>query len=333
MIQKLMAVVAVVVGQLITYPVVCCADEVKIGVIVPLTGSFARYGEKIQKVISAFDDEKVQFVFEDEGCDPKVAVTAYKKLVELDGIKLFLGPWCGSPQSAIAPLLKSSGHLAVVGASTPEAVFDASGGRIFSTQASIEEESKFLAEKLNDLGVSSVATVFRENAFSRAHEAAFIKNYKGTIVQTFAYSSDDPSELKSIALRIKQLQPAALYIPDASPLLGGLAKDLRLIGVKKKIYSIYSVQSDDVMMALGQGSDKLIYSYPDIGQEEALHYFPAVAAKLLVRAAVGCNGEVQCVRKELLAQNNFNQNGILSGSLGLRMIRDGKFVEYGGVVR
>ena len=63
-----------------------------------------------------------------------------------------------------------------------------------------------------------------------------------------------------------------------------------------------------------------------------MHYFPAVAAKLLVRAAVGCNGEVQCVRKEILAQNNFNKSGILSGGLGLRMIRDGRFVVYGGGV-
>jgi ABC-type branched-subunit amino acid transport system substrate-binding protein len=91
-----------IISLLLAAPLVW-AESIKIGVMVPLTGPFARYGIRIQEAISSYASEHVSFVFEDEGCDPKMAVSAYKKLSALDGITLFLGPWCGSPQSAVAP--------------------------------------------------------------------------------------------------------------------------------------------------------------------------------------------------------------------------------------
>lgn len=303
--------------------------EVKIGVLVPLTGPFARYGKKIQESIAAFGNDQVAFVFEDEGCDPKMAVTAYKKLAEVDEINLFLGPWCGSPQSAVAPQLKTGDRLAVLGSSAPEAVFSLSGGRMFSTQHSIEAESAFLAQKLNQFGVASVAIIFRENAFSRAHEAAFRSHFEGKIFDTLAYSSDDVADLKSIALKVKLFNPDAIFVPDAFPLMAGLLKELSTIGVKDlPVYSVYSVQSEDVLNVVGAAGEGLVYSYPDIGTEEALHYFPTLAAKILVAAVSKCGAAVSCVKEELLSRNAFDDHGVLAGKLSLRTIRGGKFVPF-----
>lgn len=313
--------------SLLVAPVaVCSAEDTKIGVIVPLTGPFARYGNKIQKAITEFADDHISFVFEDEGCDPMMAVNSYKKLTEINRINLFLGPWCGSPQSAVAPQLKKGEQLAVLGSSAPEAVFTASNGNMFSTQHSIEAESTFLGQKLNERGVSSVIIVFKENAFSRAHEAAFRNAFKGKIFTTIAYSSDDISDLKNIALKVKQMQPDALYVPDAFPLMAGLTKELRALGVEKKIYSVYSAQSEDVMNALGVDGEKLIYSYPDIGDQDALNYFPTMATKILVNAAKACSGEVKCIHEAILKQDSFNDHGVLSGQLVLKTIKNGKFM-------
>jgi len=306
------------------------AENVKVGVIVPLTGPFARYGMKIQEAISSFANDRVSFVFEDEGCDPKMAVSAYKKLSEIQGIRLFLGPWCGSPQSAVAPQLKKDQQLAILGSSAPEAVFSSSEGRMLSTQHSIEVESSFLGNKLNEQGVSSIVIVFKENAFSRAHEAAFRSSFKGNILATYAYTSDDISELKSIALKVKQLQPDALYVPDAYPLMAGLTKELKAIGAQKKIYSVYSSQSDDVLKVLGSDGEGMIYSYPDIGDQEALHYFPSLAAKILVDAITICGKNVKCVKDTIVEQNAFDAHGVLSGKMTLKTIRDGKYVSLGG---
>ena len=53
------------------------ADAVTtIGVILPFTGPFAKYGERIRAAVQALNQPGVKFIFEDEGCDPLKAVTA-----------------------------------------------------------------------------------------------------------------------------------------------------------------------------------------------------------------------------------------------------------------
>ena len=304
--------------------------KVKVGVILPLTGAFARYGAHIQSVVSHFSTDKIDFVYEDEGCDPKISVTAFKKLSDFDGIKYFLGPWCGSPQSAVAPLLKAHKQLAMLGSSAPISVYGLSDKRMFSTQPSIEEESTFLGKEVSKSGAKSVAIIFYENQFSRAHEAAFRNTYTGKIFETFAYSSDNISDLKSIALKIKQLKPEALYVPDAFPLMAGFVRELHAIGVKDiPIYSVYSAQSDDVLRALGKDGEGLLYSYPDIGEEDALNRFPNLAVQYLVDAVAKCGEDVECARGYLLSTKKFDENGVLSGGMVLKTIRGGKFVAVG----
>ena len=302
-------------------------QKTKIGVILPLTGAFARYGMRIQKTISEYSNDKVEFVFEDEGCDPKTAFTAYKKLTELNQVKYFLGPWCGSPQNAVAPQIKVRNQLVMLGSSASVAVYASSGERMFSTQHSIEDEAAFVAQQVAKTGAKKVVIVFRENQFSRAHEASFRAHFNGEILRTFAYSSDDITELQSIALQVKKLKPDVLFIPDAFPLMAGFVKELNAIRVNNtRIYSVYSAQSDDVLKVLGSGGEGLIYSYPDIKDKEALDYFPLLAAKFLTGAIETCGEDVECARKHLLSKNTFDKNGVLTDTLILKTIKNGAFV-------
>jgi hypothetical protein len=66
---------------------------------------------------------------------------------------------------------------------------------------------RFNAQEAYRLGARKVVIVFDENDFSRAHEDAFRKTFKGEVLNTLAYSSPDGSSLREIATRIKQLAP------------------------------------------------------------------------------------------------------------------------------
>ena len=147
--------------------------ETKVGVILPMTGDFAQYGDKVRQGLESTRPEGVRYIYEDEGCSPKTAVSAHKKLTAVDGVQLLIGPWCGSPQTAVASLLPRSRQIALLGSSAPERVFELSGGRMLSVQPSIEQESTFNAEQAYRIGARNVVIVFLENDFSRAHEAAF----------------------------------------------------------------------------------------------------------------------------------------------------------------
>lgn len=299
----------------------------KIGVILPMTGDFARYGEKVREGLESNKMQSVEFVYEDEGCNPRAAVSAFRKLSAADRLSLFIGPWCGSPQIAVASLLDKSGGLAILGSSAPERVFETSGGRMLSVQPSIEMESTFNAKEAYRLGARKVVIVFLENDFSRAHEAAFRKAFEGQVLETLVYSSPDASALRMIATKIKQLSPDTLYVPDAFPLMHGLVRQLTNIGgTGLRLMSVYSAQSDDVLAAVGKSGEGLIVSYPKI-EGEALHHYPRLASEVLMYGLQQCQEKTpECVRKAITEKYRFDNHGTLQGELALKILSNGKFV-------
>lgn len=300
--------------------------QIKTGVIVPLSGEFTRYGDRIRKGITKASPDHLKLIFDDEGCDAARAITSYHKLTSMDGVRYFLGPWCGSPQTAVAPMLRSGKQLAMLGSSAPLAVHELSGGRMFSTQHSIEQESTYLAQAMNSMGIRQTAIIFLENQFSRAHEKAFRTAFKGEVHKTFAYSTADMATIKAIVLQVRKMNLDALYLPDAFPLMQGFVKEIRSQGMQSlRIFSVYSAQSEDVLNALGKDGEGLIYSYPDIGDSNALEHFPLMAADILDKVISTCGENVDCSLAELRNNYKFDSNGVLEGALVLKTIRNGRF--------
>ncbi len=97
-------------------------ETVKIGVIAPMTGDAAAYGQEMQHILdyavgqinTAQVDSPYQFelVYEDGQCGA-AAATALQKLVDVDGVQFIIGGACSSESLAIAPLLEEKGVVAV----------------------------------------------------------------------------------------------------------------------------------------------------------------------------------------------------------------------------
>jgi ABC-type branched-subunit amino acid transport system substrate-binding protein len=295
-------------------------------VILPLSGDFAQYGERTRSRLELNKPPQVKFVYEDEGCAPRSAVTAFKKLTEVDRARIIVGPWCGSPQVAIAPILARIGGVAILPNSAPERVFDLSQQRMLSLQASIESESRFNAEQAYRLGARRVVILFFENDFSRAHEAAFRATFRGEVLETIAYTDAGGETLRSAALKIKQLGADTVYIPDAFPLMHGITRQLatlRLTQLRK--ISVYSAESPEVARAVGADGEGLLLSYPRTPADVEV-YFSELTGRVLGAAIQVCAGaEPECVREKLMQQNRFNEHGVLEGELGLRVLRNGRF--------
>jgi hypothetical protein len=198
---------------------------------------------------------------------------------------------------------------------------------MLSVAPSIEAESTFNAKEAYRLGARKVVIVFLENDFSRAHEAAFRNAFQGDVLATLVYSSPDASALRAIATQIKQLSPDTLYVPDASPLMHGLARQLTNLGLTSlRLMSVYSAQSDDVLAAIGKSGEGLILSYPRI-EGEALHHYPTVATEMLTFGLKECGEKTpDCVRRAITQKYHFDEHGTLNGELALKTISNGKFV-------
>ncbi len=65
-------------------------ETINIGVILPTSGIVAAFGEEARKGIDSIlaSSTNIKLIYEDDACDPKTAVSAYKKLTELDKVKM-----------------------------------------------------------------------------------------------------------------------------------------------------------------------------------------------------------------------------------------------------
>jgi ABC-type branched-subunit amino acid transport system substrate-binding protein len=89
------------------------ATPLKVGVIVPLSGPFASYGEVARQGFELAQKEDpasfkdIVLLYEDSKHDGKTSVSAFRKLVDQDRVDLVF-VWGVTPAEVIAPLTKSS---------------------------------------------------------------------------------------------------------------------------------------------------------------------------------------------------------------------------------
>ena len=88
------------------------AHQIKIGVILPLTGDLSVTGEKMYngvQLAAAESPSNVRFVYEDDHSDVTTGVTVATKLLSVDKVDLLVGLYNPDEAQAVAPVAKAAG--------------------------------------------------------------------------------------------------------------------------------------------------------------------------------------------------------------------------------
>lgn len=126
-------------------------ERIKVGVILPLTGDAATYGENCKKgMLIASEKYSIPLIFEDSAVDAKKAVNAFNKLVNVDKAIVVLGDMFSSTTLAFAPIAETKKVLVISPTAGSEDV-PKTGKYIFSLYPSATIEGAYMAEKLLEL--------------------------------------------------------------------------------------------------------------------------------------------------------------------------------------
>lgn len=294
-------------------------STIKIGVIAPLTGPVASYGEEMKKGIDKIaSSSSAVFVLEDDKCDPKEAVSAFQKIVDFDKINFIIGPACGSSQEAIIPLIKNKNVIVLVPSAASKQLYSQSGNNFFNVQYSLEDESKFIGQRFNNLNYKKVALVHYRNAFSETHAKSFKESYKGEIVESILI--DGTSDIAPELLKIKSANVDAIYSPDISFFFASGLIKLRQLGVKAPIYSTYVSELPAVRTLVPE----VYYSFPAdlIGSEGAIFELSKQSAEILSEYVSACSSSVLCVKDKLLSSGKFDEYGVFKREIVLKQIKN-----------
>lgn len=171
---------------------VATAAEIKVGIVVPLTGQLASEGRDLENAIKlAFaqanaNGDTFTTVTADDACDPQQAVTAASKLVS-EGVVAVVGGYCSG---AVLPTMQIYGDAKipfVVPAANSTKLVEANPGNVFMINSTGAAQAESAVELFEKNGYQKVVIVDEGDAYSadlaRLTAAAF-REAGGEIVAT-----------------------------------------------------------------------------------------------------------------------------------------------------
>ncbi|OGC82032.1 MAG: hypothetical protein A2788_00655 [Candidatus Abawacabacteria bacterium RIFCSPHIGHO2_01_FULL_46_8] len=186
----------------------------KIGVILPLTGKAAEYGQSAREGIE-FARQKLkaagkefQLIWEDDQLDPKQSVTAYHKLTKVDGVKIIIGPIGSSNVLALAPLADEQKILILspaVGAN------EATAGHpyVYRFWPSKESQMLGLITWLGQQGWQNIFAITAQND-STLSALEVLERRFGKVANRFV--PPDAKDFRTILIEAKQAKTDAIFL-------------------------------------------------------------------------------------------------------------------------
>lgn len=268
-------------------------ETVKLGIIAPMSGDAAAYGEQVQKIASYYlpklneeaakSGKKYELIYEDGKCSGTDSVSAFQKLVDIDGVKFIVGGICSSETLAIAPLTKDGGVLVTSpGSSNPDV--DGASPYTFTFSYSDDTVGKTLAKELS--AFDKVAVITEQNDFNVGIQKvllAELKNYSNVTVVADEVFPKGGTDFRSILEKVKLAAPDVVLLnPNPGVTAENLVKQMAELKDWEgyKVFGQFAYVSEATLAVAPEITDgMLIVDSPNIQNEELITMIKAIEAE------------------------------------------------------
>jgi len=344
-------------------------ERIVIGAIQPLTGSVANVGQNARAAMEIAVEEinakggiggkELVVKFEDGQCDAKAAVTAAKKLVEVDGVKVIIGGTCSAETMAAAPITEAGKVVQLSNCSSNPAITNA-GDYIFRVYPSDSFQGEVAAEfAFNGLKAKKAAILSCISDWCTGIKDVFREKFTGlggNIVeeQEFQMGSKD---LKTQLLKIKETGPDLVYFLGYPKESAAGIKQAKELGLDAKILGA-DAWVDPALWSSTTGSNEGMM-YTTVKNPENQAFVEALEEKvgegngtlycssqsydavyLIAEALEKCGENSECIKEELYKVKgykgfsgtiSFDKNGDLeTAEYSIQIVRNGEAVDYQG---
>ncbi|KKU77046.1 MAG: ABC-type branched-chain amino acid transport system, periplasmic component [Parcubacteria group bacterium GW2011_GWA2_47_64] len=241
-------------------------EAIKIGVIIPLTGSLAKVGEDVRAALQIAEalldsQDAIELIFEDDAFLPEKSVSAFQKLTSVDGVDAVIGPLNGSAIEAVRPLALEKKIVAF----TPWGAGNRIGGYTIKNSVEADEEAHAIAElATSQFQLKRLAILYLKNEWGLTHARAFETALKTENVELIASEPFDfgTTDYRTQLTKIKAARPDGLFIVNNGAAVGIVAKQARQLGIAAQLFGQYATESSDLIASGGMDLEGLIYSFP-----------------------------------------------------------------------
>lgn len=328
---------------------VAMAKEVKVGVIMPMSGPIGGFGQSAMEGLELMNEmapklkngDTVKLVLVDNKSDKIESANAATKLVSSDKVSAIVGALTSNNTMAMTKIAEAGKVPVVAPVATNILVTkrkDFVSRVCFSDAFQGQVAANFAINELKEKEAILVTDVKLD--YSIGISKVFKKEYKklgGKIVKNVRINSGD-KDFKAMLSSIKSLKPKLIFFPIYSAEAGLIAKQAKQLGIKAKFLGTDGMTADKVFFEVGgdavegfYGTD--LYS-PDAPKATALaqeyekeykakynkdvHPFGVLAAdsyNVIINAMNQCEDPANtvCVNEKIRATKDFKgASGVIS---------------------
>lgn len=211
------------------------AETVKIGLMAPLTGSFASEGQDMQKLVElqaaelnkagGINGKMIEIIVEDDGSTPRSAATAANRLVA-KGVTMVIGTYGSAVTEASQDIYDEAGVVQIATGSTAIRLSEKKMKFFFRTCPRDDEQGRVMAGSVKRLAFKRVAVLHDNSAYAKGlADETKAEIEKNKIAEVIFFDALVPNErdYTAILTKLKGVNPDAIvftgYYPEAGMLL------------------------------------------------------------------------------------------------------------------
>lgn len=248
------------------------AQEIRVGVLLPLTGNAGALGKDallgIQLAIAEYIQDRspnepaISIIPEDTGADPNTGISAFRKLTSVNDVSLLIGPLASGVTLAVAPLAERN-RIVVLSPGSSAPSISTAGDYIFRNELSEEYGARRQAELAYEtLKFQRVAMLYVDNEYGVGTSAVFKRRFQdlgGEIVVEDAFESGESNYRTSISKARSQQANAIFYVYQDDAV--NFVRQCTELGVDAVIYTTPVFENQNVLNTLGELANGVVYTY------------------------------------------------------------------------
>lgn len=269
------------------------ADSVKIGLMAPLTGSWASEGQEMKQIVELLAEEvnakggvlgkQVELITEDDGGDPKTAALAAQKL-STQGVVAVIGTYGSSVTEASQTIYDENQIIQIANGSTAVRLTEKGLQYFFRTSTRDDEQGRVAAQTVEKKGWKKVAILHDNTTYAKglADEAKALLEGKVEIV---FYDALTPGErdYTAILTKLKAAGPDGIFFTGYYPEAGLLLKQKKEMGWETPFLGGDATNNPDLLKIAGDTAEGYLFLSPpvpqDLPSDEAKAFLSAYSAK------------------------------------------------------
>ncbi len=233
---KAMALLAVTLIMVLLAPVVRAEDTIKVGIILPITGDKAKFGEIEKRSFEMALEElnaaggvkgkKLEFLFEDDTGRPDVARAAAEKLITKDKVVMLGGGYGSSETFAISGVAQQSKLPFLVNTGSDDKITQSGWDYVFRLNPPVSDYPEGLESFLTEVVKPKTAAILYENTnFGSSGSKEFQKTCERLGIKVLLSEGYEAGgvDFKPLLMKVKQARPNMIYmisyVMDASLLM------------------------------------------------------------------------------------------------------------------